>query len=857
MIEINILEFIPQELRQQAQNALVDFVSEQAKKFVSNGTADKLKQLRSDGAFRRQFDKGLDRAIKRFSEEYYDQDEVLVETITQEKDLFKNPEVKQALMTMLKSPGSYLADEGDVVAQTFDSVLPGRKNRERVNKAMMYLLRCLVEELWHLPELQPVYSLQFQKITAEAMKQQVELQKGQLQALVGVNEGVRQALLQLTDAIGKKEMLLSGETPQEEFKQSIIHNLPQPDYGKFVGREKEIEQILGILQPYPRSQSHLLTIDGIGGIGKSTLALEIANHYLRNDSQLPIDERFEAIIWVSAKRTILTADGIKPRAYTLNTLDDIYSAISITLHREDITRASLDEQSEIVRQALKKQRTLLIVDNLETIDDDSVLTFLRELPAPTKCIVTTRHRIDVAYPTRLVGMPWNDGEQLILNECERKGVYLGKDHIRRFYQRTGGIPLALVWSIAQVSMGHSPEGVLNKLGIPSSDIAKYCFYEVIENIRKSNSYIILFALSLFEASASRISLQYVTELPELECEDGLATLERLSLVNKVNDRFSILPLTRYFMRGEINQYSELEKKITGKLFEYYTGFMNEQKLGGLDALLIWESEKDNISTIIDKLINEENHSLMVELFGHYYHFLWRRGYWAEGIKIATQILDWAEVSGHRDTRARFSHWLGRFNLYQGKYKDAEITLIKSADSYLVTDWQWISVQTYLGRALLKQGRTDEAIDILQNTLAIAMERDDFRGATRLHNVLAEAMLVKNDLDAALAHVQNGYELAIGRNKQVTVFGKNLHLRGILERLKGNLEDAEQWILQFREIANREGFVLEIAEAELELAYIFAGKGDFSAAKTYALSAKGTFERIGIKTEMEKCDNLIQ
>ncbi len=189
MIEINILEFIPQELRQQAQDTLVDFVSEQAKKFVSEGTAEKLKQLRTDGTFRRQFDKGLDHAIKRFLEEYYDQDEDLVEAISKEKNIFKDPDVKQALMTMLKSPGSYLVDEGGIVAQSFDSVLPSRKNRERVSNAMRYLMRCLVEELWHLPELQPIYSLQFQKITAEAMKQQVELQKVQLEALVGVNEG--------------------------------------------------------------------------------------------------------------------------------------------------------------------------------------------------------------------------------------------------------------------------------------------------------------------------------------------------------------------------------------------------------------------------------------------------------------------------------------------------------------------------------------------------------------------------------------------------------------------------------------------------------------------------------------------
>ena len=37
-----------------------------------------------------------------------------------------------------------------------------------------------------------------------------------------------------------------------------------------------------------------------------------------------------------------------------------------------------------------------------------VLGFVRELPDPTKAIVTTRHRIDVAYPVRLLGMPQAD-----------------------------------------------------------------------------------------------------------------------------------------------------------------------------------------------------------------------------------------------------------------------------------------------------------------------------------------------------------------------------------------------------------------------------------------------------------------
>ena len=73
-----------------------------------------------------------------------------------------------------------------------------------------------------------------------------------------------------------------------------------------------------------------------------------------------------------------------PRKQALRTLDDIYTTISVTLQREDITRARPERQAELVRNALTQQRTLLIVDNLETVDDEVVMEFLRELPAPTK-----------------------------------------------------------------------------------------------------------------------------------------------------------------------------------------------------------------------------------------------------------------------------------------------------------------------------------------------------------------------------------------------------------------------------------------------------------------------------------------
>ena len=58
----------------------------------------------------------------------------------------------------------------------------------------------------------------------------------------------------------------------------ILSNLPQPDYTSFIGRQKELETIQRLLSP--KSRHFVITIDGVGGIGKSALALQIAHRYL-------------------------------------------------------------------------------------------------------------------------------------------------------------------------------------------------------------------------------------------------------------------------------------------------------------------------------------------------------------------------------------------------------------------------------------------------------------------------------------------------------------------------------------------------------------------------------------------------
>lgn len=545
----------------------------------------------------------------------------------------------------------------------------------------------------------------------------------------------------------------------------LYHNLPQPDYGEFVGRKEELAQIFKLLRPHPFSRHHLIVIDGIGGIGKSTLALEVAHRCLQasakantqqeNDTDyliqlrkalieqfneeelktlcfdlaldyemLPgegkggkireliaymkrrnrlqelveavqyarpnmafaiqpktipnttvIGESFDVIIWTSAKNSVLTAEGLMSRRQVMQTLDDIYTTIAITLQRDDILRARPAEQDEIIRQVLTRQRTLLIIDNLETIDDENVMAFLRELPDPTKAIVTTRHRINVAYPIRLGDMPWFDAQKLIINQAKEKQIELANEHAQQLYARTGGVPLAISLSIAQIGFGYPVETVLDRLRQPQGDIARFCFDEAILLIQTHPAYKLLLALSLFEAGATRHVLGHVSGLADdaLMRDEGLVQLERLSLVNKEKGRFVLLPLTRSYAITNRLKHSGENQELVENWLSFYIDLVlkdgsNHARWYNFDTLT---EEGQNILTAVDWCFaigrTQETLTFMIAVFW----YLDIMGRWTDSLKYGDRAIELASLEGENLALAGICRQVGWIKAQLGDFAEAE------------------------------------------------------------------------------------------------------------------------------------------------------------------------------------------
>jgi tetratricopeptide (TPR) repeat protein len=850
MFQIDPLSLIPQPIKDKIRDSAVDFLSDQAKKLLGDEVAEKMKKLRSDAAFNQSFEKGLKRALDRFAIEYVDIDEDMARKIGRNSSVFEDEQVQKALVDMLRRPGAYMEEEKNKIIASFETVLPSMPNRERVDRAVIYLLRCLAEELWHLPELLPVYSMQYQRITAETMREQVELQKLNYQALTRLDSGIRDALMQLSNVmIEQTKSLGSGSVPTLQPGPVVKHNLPNSGYGSFVGREKELAQLANLLRPYPYSQYPLIIIDGVGGIGKSTLALEVALRFLRNVERIPAPERFEAIIWISAKQEILTTSGIQPRPNPFSSLDDIYRIIGIVLGYESITRAPVEEQPEIVRLALTKNRTLLIIDNFETIDDDRIIGFLRDLPAPTKIIVTTRHRIDIAYTIRLVGMSLTEAKELILQECQKNKVDLSEEDVRHFYDRSGGIPLVMVWGIAQLSRGYSAEKVLRNFSKPVGNLVKYCFKSQIDLIRNKPWYHLILAAAMFSPSGSRDAIGIIADLEEFDRDDGLVELEGLSLINREKGRFRLLPLVRNFLLEELSTDETLSQKIVIRFIKYFRDFTEQN---GGDHWFLYANldlEIYNIEAAISYARSSSCWEELNSILSSISRYLDRRGRWKEliaysdiGQEAAYILADQKSVAGYK------SFGLGWLKGVRLKQYEEGIRSIQEALAIArpLGDQRFTAIILWdLADTLRYVDRREEARAYAQECLAIFRSIGDRSWEIRTLSMLGAIEVMVGNLGAARAIFEDGLAKSRELRYPENIALNTRRLARVLMKL-GNLEEARLLALESVEVYSQFGYDAGIVHAYTCLSEIENKLGMQSEAEHHARLVQQLNEKFGLQ-----------
>ncbi|MEH1889869.1 MAG: tetratricopeptide repeat protein [Nostoc sp.] len=660
--------------------------------------------------------------------------------------------------------------------------------------------------------------------------------------------------------------LLKGQRPE-----SVPDNLPRYN-DVFVGRKQEIARCLEALSPEERGWG--VAIDGIGGMGKTALALEVA-HLARQQAL------FDAYLFVSAKTTRLSIEGVREETLALSSLDSFCREFSKRLGQTDIvTMTDATERRRALLDALRGRRTLLIWDNLETLNAEEremISEFLRKLPTPNKAIITSRRRTgESALTIRLDRLLEAEALEL-MREKGRKHPRLAQELnatkpeiLTALYEASGGNPLALDWTLGQVAhKGYSISDALERLrnAAKSPDLYGFLFADAAQTLSEKDR-TVLCALAVFLTPAKTAALADATDLAITEIQVSLERLVTLSLVNELGgERFGLHPLTRTYILAAVGGTDTVgtaplsgirfDSAAQRKVLRYWVDYAQKYGGDGKDAYQThdkleaeWQNLEGVATTlremagISDALKDRQAAQMLIDLEGALYNFLFFRGYWDERLRLG----EWRYQAGKALSQWSDAGW-GANNIAWIYYFRAETDRAVS----------WVD---QMAEAMERGGSREEKAGAIRLQGMIAEQRQNWPEAERLYQeILAiyrelgdkerEANAL-NDL-GVVAHQQGQYDRAESYYKQALAIQEERGGNAMQVAYLGNLgnvalvrdrpSEARPWYERELALAQEVGRQDLVASAQAGLAQVLEREGHYAKALLLALAALEIRERL--------------
>ena len=402
-----------------------------------------------------------------------------------------------------------------------------------------------------------------------------------------VRDHVERFLIEYGDQVQHKSI-------SPEVIQTFAPNIPNtlPRRMPFFGRKDAILKALRALNRDERGWG--LVIDGIGGMGKTALAVEVA--YICKDRG-----DFDAFIFVTAKLERLEATGIQEITLSDASLDGFINEVSRAIGHPDIAQLrGIEEKQRALIDVLQGWRALIIFDNLETLtpsEQNSISDFLRFLPQECKAIVTTRKRVGESVATlRLGKLKWDEASELITSQIKqhlsdlKQLEFVGEIGWKQLYDHAGGSPLALLWTIGLIrARGLSFDRALEILrnGSPQNDLNAFLYAEA-RTTMDPNERATLGALSFFAVPATPDALAATAGLEQPAIFTVLERLHALSLVDVVEkflpgesseERYTLHPLTCRFAQSDLKTDQVESRSIGMRFSNYWVNYTRQYAVG--------------------------------------------------------------------------------------------------------------------------------------------------------------------------------------------------------------------------------------------------------------------------------------
>jgi non-specific serine/threonine protein kinase len=567
----------------------------------------------------------------------------------------------------------------------------------------------------------------------------------------------RQRLKNIDEPIALWQLLPEGAQGVDEGHEAPPNNLPL-QLTSFIGREDDLAKAAKLL-----ARSRLLTLLGVGGIGKSRLSLELAAQVM---------PEFADGVWLVELAT-LADKRLVPQA--------VASVLGV---KEAVGRTVGDA----LVQHLRERQALLILDNCEHLLQgcaDLTRQILQAAPR-TKLVASSREPLRIAGETTYAVPTLAEGEAVRLF-ADRATAASGSFRINgqaaavaSICRRLDGIPLAIELAAARVRT--LPVEVIaqrlddrfrlltggDRTALPRQQTLRALIdwsYELLSEAQRA----VLRRLAVFAGGWTLEAGEAVAgfgEVARASVLEHLSELVEKSLVvlDAERARYRLLDTVRQYARERLDESPDAAPARERHLrFYLELAETARPKLGGAEQagwLARLDRERENLlaaHATCDLAAGGTEAGLR---FAYLLRRYWlNRGLLELGLRLTIEALERSGANARTLTRARGLFDAGQICVFMGRYSAALRYLDESlAIAREVGDDRSIAVVLQpIGMAYLGLGDVPNARRFLEEALILAEKRGEQREIAAAANQLAQLLRASSELDRA----EQLYERVIG------------------------------------------------------------------------------------------------
>ncbi|MBK9270356.1 MAG: DUF4062 domain-containing protein [Saprospiraceae bacterium] len=436
----------------------------------------------------------------------------------------------------------------------------------------------------------------------------------------------------------------------ERFRQSSLEALPSTKESSFhsipvkansmVGREDNVKELLDMLS---HSEYRLITLSGPGGIGKTRLAMELAQNLLHE-----------------------FANGV---AYVPLAPVRDHELVAETIAYHLGMKLSGANAIESLKLFLENKNMLLILDNFEqVIQAAPMIDDLLAASPGLKILVTSRERLSLSSEQVYVVPPLTSQLKNSENNTEEipSAVKLfihrakavqpsfelnenNKEVLFKLCKRLEGLPLAIELAAGQINI-FSPSLLLQKLEL-SLDVLKAQYRDIPERQKTMRNTIawsyellskaqqeLLLQISVFPSGMLLNSIENIPLSQGEEVYSLLSSLMDKSLLQKEEEglmpRFQMLESVREFALAQMKEEG-LWDHFHQVQAEYYLQSLpmirlHQNEVDQVELLRCLEKEHPNIRQTLDYLMLHEELQKVTEIASNLWLFWWVNAHAKEG-----------------------------------------------------------------------------------------------------------------------------------------------------------------------------------------------------------------------------------